>query len=144
MMDAQTLLSDAQALTATAVSTNSYDKGAAGNDIAAGEPLGIELTVDVAADITSGNETYVFSPCDDDNAALSSAAALYACTLAAALLTAGAQFVLPIPKGLSTQRYLGLAYTLGGTTPTITVTASIKPLSLCEGRAVYADNVTIS
>ena len=61
MMDAQTLLSDAQALTATAVSTNSYDKGAAGNDIANGQPLGIEITVDVAADFTSANETYVFS-----------------------------------------------------------------------------------
>src|SRR3990167_4171654 len=71
-IDAQALLSDAQAVTADAASTNTYDSGAAGTDITEGEPLGIGISVDVAADFTTGDETYEFHAIQSANANLSS------------------------------------------------------------------------
>lgn len=142
-VDGQTLLSDAQAFVATAVSTNTYDSGAAGNDITEGEPLGIAVTVDVAADATTGNETYQFDAVEDSDAALGSPTVLASRIILAAALTAGSKHVIPIPQGSKTERYLGLQLTLGGTTPTITITAFIAPLSFLGGWKANADNFSI-
>lgn len=145
MLDAFTLLSDAQALTATAVSTNSYDSGAAGLDLNGGEPLAIEINVDVAADATTGDETYAFNVIESAVTALTGATTLYTATISRTLLTAGAKFALPLPRTLNPSlRHKGLSYTLGGTTPTITVTAAIKPLNQCESLTIYPDLITIS
>ena len=51
--DAFLLLSDAQAVTADAVSTNALKIGAAGLDIGIGEPLAVVFVIDVAADYTT-------------------------------------------------------------------------------------------
>ena len=144
IMDAQTLLWDSAALTASAVSTNTYDTGAAGNDISIGEPLALELTVDVAADHTTGNETYEFRVIQSANADLSSADVLCSRVISYADLTAGKRQVIPIPPGSITKRYLGADCVLAGTTPTITVTASIKPMSMIENQKHYPKGYTIS
>ena len=142
-VDAQDLLSDAQAFTETAVSTNGRDSGAAGNDITEGEPLGIGITVDVAADYSEANETYQFDAIQSAAAALSAPDVLASRIIAAASLTAGSRHVLPIPPGSKTKRYLGLQLTLGGTTPTITITAFIAPLSFLGGWKAYAKGSTV-
>lgn len=144
LLDAQTLLWDAAALTSDAASTNTYDSGAAGNEIAAGEPLALLLTVDVAADATTGDETYEFQVIQSANANLSSPDILIARTIAAASLSAGSQHVIPIPPGAKTKRYLGAYYNGGGTTPTITVTAAILPLSMIDKVKTYPKGYTIS
>lgn len=145
MLDAFTLLSDAQAFTASAVSTNSFDKGAAGLDLSGGEPLAVEINVDVAADATTGDETYAFNLIESAVTALTSATTLYTMTISRTLLVAGATFVMPIPKNLNPAlRHLGISTTLGGTTPSITITAGIKALSQCENRALFPDLITIS
>lgn len=146
ILDAQTLLSDAQAITADAVSTNTYDCGATTpqRSIGAGEPLAVVVTVDVAADSTTGDETYSFEVIQSANANLSSADVLIARTVAAADLTAGAQVVIPIPPGAQTKQYLGLNYNVGGTTPTITCTAYILPQNFAPQIRSYADGFTIS
>lgn len=146
IMDALCLLSDAQALTATAVSTSSYD---AGNvtpkvDIGPGEPLAVVITVDVAADATTGDETYQFDIITSAAAALTSPTVVASRLIGRALLTAGRIIVFPIPMVEVPLRFWGLQYTLGGTTPTITVTASIMPLSFADQIKIYARGYVIS
>jgi len=142
-LDAQCLLSDAQAVTTDAVSTNAYDTGAAGNDITEGEPLGVVITVDVAADFTTGDETYTFEVIQDDDAALGSPLILVSKAILASDLTLGSRHVIPIPPGSKTLRYIGMNYNTAGTSPTITVTAAIGPLSMIGGGKKYADGITI-
>lgn len=137
IIDAQCLLWDAAALSSDAVSTNTYDSGAAGNEIFAGEPLALVICVDVAADHTTGNETYQFNILQDSAADLNTADILESRVIAAASLTAGSKHVIPLPAGAKTKRYLGAGFDGGGTTPTITVTAFIQPLSMIESGAKY-------
>lgn len=149
ILDAQTLLSDAQAVTADAASTNTIDLGnvTPKNDIGNGEPLVAVFTVDVAADATTGDETYEFQVIQSANADLSSPDILVKTDtsyITRATLIAGYQLVLPIPPGLVTKRYLGAYYNVGGTTPTITVTASVVPQSFVPKIKSYADGFTIS
>lgn len=125
LTDYQATLSNAQALTATAASTNIYD-AVDEYDISRGEPLGVMITIDTAADTASGNETYEFAVETDDNDSFSSASELISKTVAGADLTVGAIVILPFHTDL--ERYTRVNYTLGGTTPSVTVTAEIKPL----------------
>ena len=143
ILDKDLQLSDSQALTATAVATNVIDLGAA-RDIFSGEPMCIMMNVEVAADFTSANETYAFGIETDDNSSLSSATVLSSVTLAASVLTAKSVHILPIPSAATLERYLGLRYTLGGTTPTVTVSAHLIPLSMAHKYRLYADGITIS
>lgn len=131
-IDALLTVSDAQALTATAVSTKSIDTGnvTPKNALGDGEPMGFTLSVDVAADHTTGNETYQVDVVEDTAEDLGTATVIATYVLLYSQLTAGARFFLPLPPGYNTKRYIGLSYTLGGTTPTVTVTAEFGPQSL--------------
>lgn len=144
-VDALTLLSDAQAVTADAVSTNTIDLGASSpaRQIGDGEPMAIGLTVDVAADHTTGDETYTFEVIQSAAANLGSPDILASYTIAAADLAAGSIHALPIPPGGPTKRYLGLNYNTGGTSPTITVTAWLTALSLISKLKNYAKNYAV-
>lgn len=122
--DYQATLSNAQALTATAATTNSYNTGSV-YDSNRGEPFGILYTVDVAADTSSGNETYAFGVETDNDSAFGSATTLTTLTVAGSALTAGAKVWVPAPLGV--EQYVRGRVTLGGTTPAITVTAEWKP-----------------
>jgi hypothetical protein len=149
VIDAQLLLSDAQAITADAASTNTIDLGnvTPKNQIGDGEPLALVICVDVAADATTGDETYEFQLIQSANADLSSPDILVKSDTAfitRATLVAGYKLVLPIPPGFPTKRYLGAYYNVGGTTPTITVTTFIQPLSMVEKLKDYANAYTIS
>lgn len=146
-IDSQLLLSDAQALTATAVSTNTIDTGLATNEIGAGEAMALVFTVDVAADTASADETYQFQLIQSANANLSSQDVLLQTDtgfITRAYLVAGAKVVIPIPPGMKTKRYLGARYVLGGTTPSVTVTAVIQPMSMLQMDNNYPDGITIS
>lgn len=138
-LDALLMLSDAQALTATALSTNTIDLGnpTVSRRIGTGEPMVLAVQVDVAADFTTGDETYSVQIVSSAAAALTSPTVLAQFTLTAAQLAAGKKFSLPVPAGMPGQRYLGVNYVLGGTTPTVTVTASIMPRSMAEAEYTY-------
>jgi len=147
ILDNQTLLSDAQAITADAASTNTYDLGAANKFVAIGEPLGVFFTIDVAADAADADETYEFQVIQSANANLSSPDILIKTDttyISRSTLVAGYKLVLPIPPGLVTKRYLGAYYNVGGTSPSVTVTAWIAPLSMAQNEKYYADGITIS
>lgn len=143
IIDSQHLFSDAQAITADAASTNYIDLGVARN-LFDGEPMAVVLIVDVAADGTTTDETYEFQIETDGDSAFGSPTDLLAHSIGYAALTAGSQHILPIPVGAAVERYLRVYYNVGGTTPTITVTAFLQPLSMVSKIKSYADNITIS
>lgn len=141
-VDAQCLFSDAQAFTGSAVSTNTYDTQSATNDVGIGEPLAYEISIDVAADFTTGDETYTFNIISSAAANLSSPTVLNSRAILATTLLAGFKFFIVLPSKV--QRYIGWSLTAAGTTPTITVTASVKPVSMMETLKFYPKNYTIS
>ena len=139
-------LDSAHALTATAYSTNTIDLNnvTPKRDLGAGEPLEVVVTVDVAADHDDSDETYVLDFIQSANANLSSEDILVSMTVAYSDLTAGAKIHIPIPQGRITKRYIGMKYVLGGTTPTVTLTAHVIPRSFAEQNQAYAKNFTVS
>lgn len=145
-LDALGLLSDFQAVTVTAFSTNTIDLGnvTPKNKIGDGEPMAILVTVDVSADFTTTDETYAFDVVDSPNANLSAPVILARYTRTAAQLVAGSIHVFPVPPGSPTNRFFGLQYTTGGTTPTITVTSALVPQALADKIRMYAKGYTIS
>ena len=157
IIDAQLLFSDAQAITADAVGTNVIDL-TIDRSIGNGEPMAVVFVVDVAADQTTGDEDYAFHVEYAYDAAQTTARKLIGYrnfesgTPAAPfndadLLVAGFKFVIPIPPtALSeSERYLGIRYDVTGTTPTITMTAFLAPLSSIEQSVnTFANNYTVS
>lgn len=129
-IDALLLLSDAQAFTATGLSTNTIDLSGVTpkRQVGTGRPLAVTVQIDVAAKTSGGTETYEFQVIQSAAAALTTATILTTIIFAASgaiiatALTAGCIIVLPIPPGQPTQRYLGLNF-VGANTPTITLTA---------------------
>ena len=157
ILDAQQQFSDAQAVTATAVGTNVIDL-LVDRSIGNGEPLAVVFSVDVAADQTTGDEDYTFEVEYASNAAQSTGRQLIgrrvfesgtptAPAQDADLLVAGFRFVMPIPPTTlsESERYLGVRYVLAGTTPSVTVTAQLQPMSMIDSNDVaYPDGFTIS
>lgn len=139
-VDAQQLFSDAQALTATAVSTNIIDLSQDRN-IGIGTPMAVVITVDVAMAGTS--PTFAATLQADDNSGFSSPATV-GTTPTQSALAAGAQLVLPIGADVLTERFLRLNYTMGGTTPTVTVTSYLAPVDQIQNAPQYAAGITIS
>jgi hypothetical protein len=140
--DALLKFSDAQALTATAVSTNVVDLGV-DRDIGIGEAMCLAVFVGVAADYTTADETYQFILQTDDNASFSSAVTVIAsAAIPGDELALGTVVVLP--KGFTNERYLRVNNVLAGTTPTITIDAFLMPMCEVSGLNKYAAGYTIS
>jgi hypothetical protein len=156
-IDAHNLFSDAQAVTTDAVGTNVIDL-TLDRSIGNGEPMGVVFMVDVAADQTTGDEDYTFDVEYASDAAQTTARQLIgrrvfesgtptAPAQDADLLVAGFKFVIPIPptKLSESERYLGIRYDTTGTTPTITVTSWLAPLSAIEQSGInYANNYSVA
>lgn len=140
-LDSQHLFSDAQALTATAVSTNIIDLNATERRIGTGEPMCVVISCDVAMGGTT--PTMIATLQSDDNSGFSSAVSVVVSPTFSSF-AAGAKYVLPIPPGTATERYIRVNYTLAGTSPTITVTTFLQPMNMVQNDQVYADGITIS
>jgi len=155
IIDAQNLFSDAQALTATAISSNVIDLGVA-RSVGNGEPLCVLFAVDVAADQTTGDEDYTFVVKYASNDSLTSDEHLIglrefestptAPSQDASLLVEGFKFYIPLPATTAAegQQYLGVVYTLAGTSPSVTVTAALMPMSMIDSDVDYANGYTIT
>jgi len=156
ILDAQNQFSDAQAVTASAVGTNVIDLSV-DRSIGNGEPMAVVFIVDVAADQTTGDEDYTFDVEYASDAAQTTGRQLIgrrvfesgtptAPAQDADLLVAGFRVIVPIPPtDLSeSEQYLGIRYTVAGTTPTITVTSFLTPLSMVDAYNSYANGYTIA
>lgn len=141
--DSQLKFSAAQALTVDANATNVIDLGIARN-LFDGEPMAVVIDVDVAADNTTGDETYTFNVVTSAAAALTSPTTVATISPAATALTLNSRQVITLPTGVVLKQFLGLAFDGGGTTPTITITAFLQPLSMVDKFRSYVDNSTIS
>lgn len=141
-VDAHNQYCDAQAFTATAASTSYIDHGSDRN-LGVGEPLALFVLVDVASDFTTGNETYSLAWETDDNSSFSSAATLRTITLTGAV-AAGTKFVTIADPDTTFEQYSRLNFTLGGTTPTVTLTAFLVPACMVQNDRQYPDGITIS
>lgn len=135
--DKQLALCEAQALTATAISTNVIDLSVTARGFGAGEPLCIAIHVGVAADFTTANETYSFGIETDDDVAFGSAKVLDTRAILASALTLNSKHILAFNPTWAFERYLALRATLGGTTPLLTVSAWVMPLSAVESWIAY-------
>lgn len=156
LLDAQLQFSDSQAVTSSDVGTNVLDL-TSDRSIGNGEPMAVVFCVEVAADQTSGNEDYTFDVEYASDAAQTTARQLVgrrvfesgtptAPAQDADLLVAGYKFYIPIPPtDLSeSERYLGIRYTTAGTTPTITVSAYLIPLSMAEKVVSHPSGFTVT
>jgi len=156
-LDAQHQFSDSQAVTADAVGTNVIDLSA-DRSIGSGEPMCVVFVVEVAADQTTGDEDYEFHVEYASNAAQTTGRKLVGMRKFesgtptapyedADLLVAGFKFIIPVPPAAlsESEQFLGIRYDVTGTTPTITVSAYLMPLSMIEvGQVSYPKGFTIS
>ena len=155
ILDSQLILSDSQAFTASAFATNVIDNSVS-SALGTGEPMALLITVEVAADIVTGDESYTFDLEYSSTANQSSgrellnrmaySAAGSANSRLASLLVAGYQFAMPIPPTVasSTERYLGMQVILSGTTPSITISSHVVPLSFIDSTIDYATGYSIT
>ena len=139
-------VSNAQAFTATAVSTDSIDLGnvTPNRRVGTGEGLGFGMAVIVA--LAGTTPTFSFDVISATDGALTTSVVVHAnYTRLQADLAAGALHFFPLPPDWPRQRYLGARVNLGGTTPTITVTTWLTHRDLFSVLPQhYADAITIS
>lgn len=140
ILDAEQVFSARQAVTADAASTNVIDLGA-DRDVGTGEPLAVVVICDVELDGTT--PTIVFQV-QTDTVENFASPTLVAQSKTYSALAAGERVVIPLPPDLPRERYLRLNYDVNGTSPTITVSAFLQPLSMIHSDKTYPDAVTIS
>ena len=142
ILDAQLQLSSSQALSSagSTASTNSIDLEQDRN-IGIGEPMSVVIFCKTALAGTS--PTLQASIQTDDNSGFSSAATIITSQTLSAM-AAGDKLVVPFPANASSERYVRVNYTLGGTTPSATVSAFLVPTSSIQNDAYYADAITIA
>jgi len=134
-------LSEDQALlTGGTDSTNVIDLSN-DRDIGKGETMAFVVSVSVDADVADANETYQFQLETDDNAAMTSSTIVAGGIVAGADLTAGSIHAFPI--NLTNEQFLQGVYTLGGTTPGVTIDSWVAPLDTVDQYITYPDNMTI-
>jgi len=146
IVDVKNMFSDAQALTADAVSTNVIDLAATNTlkDIGAGQPLYLVFKVTTVLDSAGEAATLTLTLESDDNTSLSSATTHWTSeAIAEATLVAGYTRVIALPVEKTYQRYLGVRYNAGTedfTSGNVTAFLTTQP----EAERLYVDNITIS
>lgn len=142
--DALGLFSDAQAITAQAVSTSSVDLIKTGIDLGVGENLYVHVNVDTAFTDGSSDSTLTVELVTDDNASLSSPTVVQTLGTFPALSAIGARIAARIQPLLTLERYIGLRFTPNnGNLTTGAVTAFLTMGSIDANKA-YPDNIVIS
>lgn len=130
-----------QTVTATGVSTDKIDLGTA-RDIGEGRDLYMVFTVITAY---AGGTSVTMDVVTDDNVSLSSPTTRGSTgAIAVGSLTAGAQFVVPIPPLVASlgERYLGANYTVSGSPSAGSILAQVVE-GIQDGRKYYSSGFTV-
>lgn len=124
--DLENQLSVEQAFTgASTVSTHSYKKQSAAQDISIGRRMALLILPSVAA---GAGSTSVFEVIEATDAALTAGiVVLGSVSVLAADLELGDQVELPIPQGKMAAQYIGLRCTITGGTTTLTADCYLVP-----------------
>lgn len=124
--DVENQLCAAQAFTGAAtVSTNSYEKQTAAQDLSIGRRMALLLLPTVAA---GAGSTHTMDCIQADNAALTTNKEVIATkSILAAALTVGSAHEVPIPQGVMTRKYIGFQNTATGGTTTVTLDVYLVP-----------------
>ena len=109
IIDSKLVLSDGQAITASAASDNEIDFGAAGLDIGQGNPIYLEVWLDTAFD-TSANTLTITLKDSPDGTTYTDRMVVLPAKATSALLTAGKLQKVALPYNLA--RYIELYYTV--------------------------------
>lgn len=124
--DIENQFSVAQAFTGSAtVSTNSYKKQSAEQDLSIGRRMAVLLMPTVAAGAGSTHTMEVIQA--DDAALTSNVESLASVSVLAANLALGDEVEIPIPQGVMDKQYLGFRNTSTGGTTTVTLDAYLVP-----------------
>jgi hypothetical protein len=146
IIDAQHTFSDAQALTGTSavISTNVINT-VSDRNIGIGNPMAAVITFDVGLAGTSPTWLVAIQTSSDE-AFTSPVTVMTSQTFAgAAALPAGKKLVYALPAIEEMLQYVRLSYTMGGTSPTSTVTAQLQPANMVQNAEVaYPKNYAIS
>jgi len=138
-------VSEDQAVTASAVSTDKIDLGVA-RDIGEGRALYMVFTItETFATLTN----LTFQVVTDDNASLSSPtviASTGAITLASGNLAAGKQHIVVIPPQIASkgERYIGAQYTVGGSSASAGKVMTDIVMDIQDGRKYYASGFSVT
>jgi len=135
-------VSEAQAITGDAASTNTIDLLTA-QDIGEGKPLYAVFTVTEAFNnLTS----ILFEVISSANADLSSPTILSMQSQLLAALTVGAQFVVVVPPQVASlgKRYLGAYYDVTGTNPSTGKVTCDFVETIQDGKKFYASGFTVA
>lgn len=146
-IDAKTELSDAQAVTSTAISSNVIDLGATNTlkDIGTGQDVYLVVSTQTAATDSGSDATLTVTLESDSTANLATSATVHFSTGAlafAAFSSAGSVLAaVKLPAG-NYERYVGVRYTVGSGPLTAGKFDAFLTTDVQSWRA-YADNVTI-
>lgn len=135
-------ISNAQAITTTAVSTDVIDAGATknpaiGRELGAGTPLFLELTVATA--FTAGGAGTLTVALQDSADNSSFADVLTTPALAVASLVVGARYYIPLPTKM--RRYIRANYTVA-TGPMLTGTLNAQIVDGMTAERAYPDSLS--
>lgn len=125
--DIENQLSVAQAFTGAAtVSTHSYAKGTAAQDLSIGRRMALSVRPTVAA---GAGSTHTLEAIQADDAALTTNVEVIGSTtgVLAAALTKGAEIEVPIRQESMTRKYIGFRHTATGGTTTLTADVYLVP-----------------
>lgn len=124
--DVENQLCSAQAFTGAAtVSTNSYQKQSAAQDISIGRRMAILVMPTVSAG--AGSTVLLEAVQADVTALTTNIEVLSSVSVAAADFIVGSQHEVPIPQGVMDRLHLGLRVTITGGTTTATLDAYLVP-----------------
>ena len=142
LIDVQNRFSNAQAITATAGSTDIVDLGVAGRNIGVGEEMYLVVIVTTAFTDTGSDSTVAVTLETDDNTSMSSPTTILTLGTFAALSAAGTRFVVRLPVA-TYERYIGVRYTVANgnlTTGAITAFLTKNP----DAYTNYQNNYTFT
>ena len=124
--DVENQLSANQAFTGAAtVSTHSYKKGSAAQDLSIGRRMALLVMPTVAAG--AGSTVQIEAIQADSGDLATNPQALASVSISAANFVKGQEFEVPIPQGVMTKLYLGARVTITGGTTTASMDIYLMP-----------------